>query len=199
MLATVLGRTATGLQAGFAALTLLVVVLAEVPGDGVLARQSSQDEVRALAGVVDQLTGYAGVAVLTVLLMLLLARLGRRRDAVLCGVSVGGAMLGTALCKQMVRRARPELLPPDVEVSSFSYPSGHAAATAAVVVAAVLTVRGTRALVPAAAVGGLLVVGAAAAQLALALHHPSDIVGGWLWAAAWTTGVWAALGRQPSP
>jgi membrane-associated phospholipid phosphatase len=196
---TVLGRTAAGLQAGFAALALLVMVVEKVPGDGAFVRQSSGDEVRALAVVVDLLTGYAGVAVLTVLLVLLLARLGRRRDAVLCGVSVAGAMLGNALCKQLVRRARPELLPPDVEVSSFSFPSGHAAATAAVVVAALLTVRGTRVLLPAAAVGGLLVIGAAAAQLALALHHPSDIVGGWLWATAWTTAVWAAFGRQPAP
>lgn len=47
----------------------------------------------------------------------------------------------------------------------------------------------TRALVPAAAAGMPLVVGAAAAQLARALHRPSDIVGGWLWATAWTTGV----------
>ena len=67
------------------------------------------------------------------------------------------------------------------------------------VVAAVLTVRGTRTLVLAAAVGTLLVAGAAAAQLVLALHRPSDVVGGWLWAAAWTTAVWAASGRRPSP
>ena len=196
---TVLRWTAAGLQTGFVALALLVVVVEEVPGDGVLAGPASGDQVRALAGVVDQLTGYAGVAVLTVLLVLLLARLGRRRDAVLCGVSVGGAMLGNALCKQLLRRARPELLPPDVEVSAFSFPSGHAAATAAMVVTGLLTVRGTRALFPAAAVGGLVVVGVAAAQLALAMHRPSDIVGGWLWAAAWTTAVWAAFGRQPPP
>ena len=196
---TVLGRTAAGLLAGFAALTLLVVLVGELPGDGVSARRSSQDEARALALGVDLLTGYAGVGVLTGLLVLLLARLGRRREAVLGGVSVGGAVLGTALLKQLVRRPRPELLPPDVEVSTFSFPSGHAAATAAVAVAAVLTVRGTRALVLAAAVGTLLVVGAAAAQLVLGLHHPSDVVGGWLWAAAWTTAVWAASGGQPPP
>lgn len=193
---TALGRTAAGLLAAFAALALLVVVGGEVPGDGALARPTSQDRVRAVAEVVDRSTGYAGVAVLTVLLVLLLARLGRRREAALCGVSVAGAVLGAALCKQLVRRARPELLPPDVEVSSFSFPSGHAAATAALVVAGLLTARGTRASSVAAAVGGLVVVGAAAAQLALALHRPSDLVGGWLWAAAWTTAVWAAAARR---
>ena len=196
---TVLGRTAAGLLAGFAALTLLVVVVGELPGDGASARRSAGDGPRAVAVVVDLLTGYAGVAVLAVLLVLLLGRLGRRREAVLCGVSVAGAMLGNALLKQLVGRPRPELLPPDAEASAFSFPSGHAAATAAVVVAAVLTARGTRGLALAAAVGTLLVIGAAAAQLALALHRPSDIVGGWLWAAAWTTAVWTAFGRPPSP
>ncbi len=194
-----LGRTAAGLLAGFTALVLLVLVTEELPGYDVPARQPSQGGARSLAVVVDLLTGYAGVAVLTVLLVLLLARLGRRRDAVLLGVSVAGALLGTALLKQVIDRPRPELLSPDVAVSSSSFPSGHAAATAALAVAAVLTVRGTRARVLAAVAGALLVVGASAAQLALALHRPSDIVGGWLWAAAWTTGVWAALGRNPRP
>lgn len=195
---TVLERTAAGLLAGFVALTLLVVVGAELPGDGAPAPLSSQDDARGLALVVDRLTGYAGVGVLTVLLVLLLARLGRRRDAVLGGVSVAGAVLGAALLKQLVRRPRPELLPPDVEVSTFSFPSGHAAATAAVVVAAVLAARGTRPRVLTGAAGVLLVVGAAVAQLALGLHRPSDVLGGWLWAAAATTAVWAALRRQPS-
>jgi undecaprenyl-diphosphatase len=189
---TALGRTAAGLLAGFAALVLLVLVTEELPGDGVPARRPSEDGARSLAVLVDRLTGYAGVAVLTVLLVLLLVRLGRRREAVLGGVSVVGAVLGNALLKQLVGRPRPELLPPDVEVSPFSFPSGHAAATAAVAVAAVLAVRGTRPQALAVATGTLLVVGAAAAQLVLALHRPSDIVGGWLWAAAWTTAVWAA-------
>lgn len=196
---TGLGRTAAGLLLGFAALALLVRVSGELPGDGRWPRLSSQDGARALAVLVDRLTGYAGVAVLTVLLVLLLTRLGRRRDAVLCGGSVALAILGNTALKRLVDRPRPELLPPDLEVSSLSFPSGHAAATAAVVVAVVLTVRGTRLLVLAAAAGALLVGGTAAAQLALGLHRPSDIVGGWLWAAACTTAVWAAASRHRSP
>ena len=195
---TVLGRTAAGLLAVFAALAVLVEVTGELPGDGRLARPSSEGAARAVALAVDRLTGYAGVAVLTVLLVLLLVRLGRTRNAVLCGLSVAGALVGNALLKQLVGRPRPELLPPDVAVSPLSFPSGHAAATAALAVAAVLTVRGTRALVPAAVAGTLLVLGAAAAQLVLALHRPSDVAGGWLWAAAWTTTVWAAFDRPSS-
>jgi hypothetical protein len=45
---------------------------------------------------VDALTGYAGAAVVTVLAVLLLLRLGRRGDAVLCALSVLGALVGNA-------------------------------------------------------------------------------------------------------
>jgi undecaprenyl-diphosphatase len=197
--ARVLGWTAAGLLAVFAATAVLVEVTGEAPGDGLLARPPSQGRARALARGVDALTGYEGVAAATGLLVVLLVRLGRRHDAVLCTASVAGALVGNALLKRLVGRPRPELLPPDVAVSPSSFPSGHAAATAALVVAAVLVVRRTRALLPAAVAGALLVVVAAAAQVFLALHRPSDVLGGWSWAAAWTTAVWAVLDRRRPP
>jgi undecaprenyl-diphosphatase len=197
--APVLRWTAAGLLAAFAATAVLVEVTGDLPGDGVLVRPPSQGRGRALALAVDALTGYEGVAVATGLLVVLLARLGRRHDALLCAVSVGGALVGNALLKRLVGRPRPELLPMDVAVSPSSFPSGHAAATAALVVAAVLVLRGTRARVPVAVAGALLVVGTAGSQLLLALHRPSDLLGGWLWAAAWTTAVWAVLDRRRPP
>jgi undecaprenyl-diphosphatase len=192
----VLGRTAGVLLVAFAALAVRVRHARDVPGDGVLTRLATDGSPRALAQVVDLLTGYAAMAGLSALVVLLLARRGRRREAVLCAVSVTGALLGTTLLKQLVGRPRPELLPPSVDVSVWSFPSGHAAATAAVLVSAVLVVRGTRALIPLAVAGALLGLVAGGAQLVLARHHPSDLVGGWLWAAAWTTAVWAACDRR---
>ena len=193
---TVLGRTAAGLLVALAGLTVLVRVGDGVPGDAAAPRLPAGAGPRAVAVVVDRLTGYAGTAVLTGFAVLLLVRLGRRRDAVLCAVSVGGALVGNTLLKQLVGRPRPDLLPPSVAVSPLSFPSGHAAAAAAVAVAVVLAVRHTRALVPAAVGGALLVLAAAAAQLVLGLHRTSDVVAGWLLAAAWTTAVWAAADRR---
>ena len=193
---TVLGRIAAGLLLAFGSLAVLVRVRGELPGDGALARLSSMGGPRALALTVDPLTGYTGTAVMTGFAVLLLLRLGRRRDAVLCAMSVAGALVGTTLLKHLVGRPRPDLLPPSVAVSPFSFPSGHAAATAALVVALLLAVRGTRGLVPVAAAGTVAVLGTAAAQLVLGLHRASDVVGGWLWAAAWTAAVWAALDRR---
>lgn len=191
----VLASVAAGLALAFAALACLVAVAGDVPGDQrALAALSSTDAFDQVARVVDDWTGYLPTAAFTVLLVVTLVRLGRRRDGVLAAVSVAGALVGNALLKRLVDRPRPELLPPFEDVSALSFPSGHAAATAALAVVVVLTTRGTRWLLPAALAASLLVVVTAAAQLVLGLHHPSDVVAGWLCGAAWTTAVWAAWG-----
>jgi undecaprenyl-diphosphatase len=193
---TVLGRVAAGLVLAFTALAVLVRSGREVPGDGALARLSSGGGQSSLALGIDAVTGYAGTAALAGVVVLLLLRRGRRRGAVLCAVSVAGAMLSTTLLKHLVDRPRPGLLPPSVQVSELSFPSGHAAATAALAVTVVLALRGRRTRVVAAVLGTLLVLGTAAVQLLLVRHRASDVVGGWLWAAAWTTAVWAVSDRR---
>ena len=170
----------------------------ELPGDDAPAGPPPDGGWRDLLVVVDRATGYEGTALLGVPAVLLLGRRGRGRDAGLGGVAYAGALVGTTALKQVVGRPRPEQLSPLLTVSPSSFPSGHAAATAALLVAAVLVARRTRVLLPVAAGGALLVVVTAAAQLVLGLHRPSDLVGGWLWAAAWTTAVWAAAGRRPA-
>lgn len=184
------GRIAAALALGCAVLACLVSLVGDVPGDPqVLAAFSSGRRLDPVARVVDRWTGYLPVIAFTTLLAVTSLWLGRRRQGVLVGVSVAGAILGSILIKRLVARPRPELLPPLAEVSRFSFPSGHAVATAALGVALVLATRGTRWLLPTALVTTLVVVVAAAAQLLLALHHPSDVLAGWLWAAAWTTAV----------
>lgn len=195
----VLSRVAAGLALGLAALACVVVVAGEVPGEQrALTVVSAGDALDGVARVVDDWTGYLPVSGLTVLLALALVRLGRARDGVLATVSVAGALVGNTLLKRLVDRPRPELLPAFADVSELSFPSGHAAATAALAVVVVLSARGTRWLVTASVAATALVVVAAAAQLALGLHHPSDVLAGWLWGAAWTTAGWAACGAQVS-
>lgn len=202
----VLASVAAGLGSGVTALAGLVATAGDVPGEQrALVALSSTDALDPVARVVDDWTGYLPVAAFTALLVVTLVRLGRRRDGVLAAVSVAGAQVGNALLKRLVDRPRPELLSPVEDVSALSFPSGHAAATAALAVVIVLTTRGTRWSLPAALAASLLVVVTAAAQLVLGLHHPSDVVAGWLWGAAWTTAVWAAwrvrvnreAGRRP--
>jgi membrane-associated phospholipid phosphatase len=78
-----------------------------------------------------------------------------------------------------------------MELSEYTFPSGHAANTAALAAAAILIAWSTRLRIAAvvAGVGFVLVVGLS--QLALGVHYPSDIVAGWLWATAWAAFVWS--------
>ena len=78
-----------------------------------------------------------------------------------------------------------------MELSEYTFPSGHAANTAALAAAAILIAWPTRYRTSAAIAGVGLVLVVGLSQLALGVHYPSDIVAGWLWAAAWAAFVWS--------
>jgi membrane-associated phospholipid phosphatase len=121
------------------------------------------------------------------------------------GVAVVGVVwVVNPVLKELFARARPDLWPPPMEVSEHSFPSGHAANTAALAAAVVLVTWRTRARLPALVAGSVLVLVVGTDQLALGVHYPSDLLAGWLWAGAWAAAVWAVRGsasdraREPS-
>lgn len=138
------------------------------------------------------------------LAVIAIALLWRRRYAdaavVVTVVAIGDRL--TDLFKNLYERARPEaahaLVPlPD----SFAFPSGHATSTMclAAVVAVVVIGRShwsrltKRMLVMVLITWTVLV---ALSRVYLGVHHPTDIVGAWLLAAAWLGVVSLAAGRQ---
>lgn len=111
--------------------------------------------------------------------LLLLAR-GRVAPRALFVVVIGviGWYLGT-LCKQIVERPRPT--DAVVELSSWSYPSGHStniALGAVLLMALVTTIRSAwiRWTATALALTGVLLT--AADRLVLGVHYPSDVLAG---------------------
>lgn len=195
-----LARIAAGLSLAGAALALTVVLLGEVAGEQrLLAMLASwrSDGLATAARLVHHGTGYAAVAAMTAVLVLVLLALRQVADGVFLALAVSGALLGNTVLKRLVERPRPELATPLVDVSAYSFPSGHATATAALAAAILLLAAGSRRVLHLALVSALVVLGAAAAQLVLALHHPTDVLAGWLWALAWTFGLRAAYrGRR---
>lgn len=182
----------------FSALALLVLLLGDLPGEQRLLRTASSIEtLRPVALLIDRWTGYVPVVLAAAPLVVVLACTRRRRVAIATVFCVGGAVAGNTLLKRVIGRDRPDLLPAGADVSGLSFPSGHAAATATLALVVVLLLAATRWAVPAVIGAATVVVLAGAAQLVLAQHHPSDVVGGWLWAGAWTTAVWSAFGTRP--
>jgi undecaprenyl-diphosphatase len=89
--------------------------------------------------------------------------------------------------KELVGRSRPDLWPLPDTVSEYSFPSGHAANTAALAGALLLILHSRRAWVVGLLVAAVGLVGLS--QLVLGRHYPSDLLAGWLWAAGWISSL----------
>jgi undecaprenyl-diphosphatase len=115
-------------------------------------------------------------------------RYGDRWSAVFVVAAYAGAEILFHLVKASVRRPRPPVSVHLVTVSSFSFPSGHAAAAAAVWGAiAVVASRGRSPRARAAiwATASVIVVLVAASRVYLGVHWWTDVVAGVALAGGW--------------
>jgi len=140
-------------------------------------------------------TGLGSMAVLALLTLAVCGFLildGKKRVAILVFVAVAGGLLGSTLLKAGFQRARPELVPHRVVVSSSSFPSGHsmnAAATYLTLGALLARIQKRRRLrVFILSVAALLTLLVGFSRVYLGVHWPTDVLAGWT-----AGGVWAFL------
>ncbi|MEO9161315.1 MAG: phosphatase PAP2 family protein [Casimicrobiaceae bacterium] len=133
--------------------------------------------------------------------MLIIACVVGRRMA--AGMTIGlivygGALLNVAV-KHLVQRARPVVDDPLVTLLTYSFPSGHAAASVEFgglicLLAWRSGFRGTRgAIVIACAVAWVMLV--CLSRIYLGLHYPTDVLAGAAEALLWLTGWMAVVDR----
>ncbi|WP_238995697.1 phosphatase PAP2 family protein [Sphingomonas solaris] len=113
----------------------------------------------------------------------LLAVRAWRRAAVFVAIVAGGAGANSAM-KAIVHRPRPALLPHLDAVTSFSFPSGHAA-NGAILYLSIALLMPARHRAAALALAMLLVVAIGTSRVVLAVHWPSDVLAGWLFGLGW--------------
>ena len=124
---------------------------------------------------------------------LVLVALARRRlrTAVVVAIILAGSNVSTQLLKPALAKRGPG-------VETASWPSGHATAAMALVLCLLLVVP-MRLRPAAAAFGGLFALAVVYSILILGHHEPSDVLGGFLMAGAWTAlGVAALRALRPS-
>lgn len=160
------------------------------------ARVSDQPLVVTALTVLTWLGGaQAGTLLVVTLAAYLLVRRLPRLAVYVAVTGIGAAVLNTGV-KALVDRTRPEVDVPVATVAGLSFPSGHAMGSAItygvllLVFLPLLPPRRRRWAVT-AVVGLVVVIGVT--RVALGVHYPSDVVGGWLLGVLWLAVTAAAF------
>ena len=165
----------------------------------------SKLRVAPLNGLAVDLTALGSPAVITLFSVIGVIMLWLRRDQRGCAyLATGsvGAGIGTYAMKHLFTRARPSVVPRLVEVSGYSYPSGHSfAATSFYFLLMFLVWRQdpswkSRAVLSACV--SVLIGGVCASRLYLGVHYPSDVLSGMCLGAAWVFLLTAYFSRTGS-
>jgi undecaprenyl-diphosphatase len=129
------------------------------------------------------------VVLISAVALCMLLSLGDRLAAWQLLLNSLGAGIWTEITKNVIERARPENITPLVQVSGFSYPSGHSLASASLYLTiAILAVRylpttKARVLLLGLAVAVILLV--CVSRVYLGVHYPSDVASGASLGIAW--------------
>ena len=151
--------------------------------------------------------GPVGVAVLALAAGLLLGIAWRSwTPAVMMAVTAVGVIGLTLVFKAALGRARPPLAHAVAAADGFGFPSGHAAAAAAVCGAAAwlcsIRMRSWRARTSVWAVAAMLAALVGISRVYLGVHWATDVIGGWVFGILWLAVVvsgWVGSTRLPRP
>lgn len=133
--------------------------------------------------------GVWGVVTIAAGLIALLVLRRKYKAAITVGASVAGAALLNAGLKLLFERTRPDLWEQLVIETSFSFPSGHSMASAALGLSIILIFWKTRFRWYAVIFSSLYIVLIGFSRLYLGVHYPTDVLAGWLVSGAWVSVV----------
>jgi len=145
-----------------------------------------------LTGIMVDLTALGSptlVTLFTVVTFAILIVLRDRRAALHLAVASAGTWVLTSATKGVIEKARPTEVEHLVQVSGYSYPSGHSLAAAALYLT-IAIVAGTRLRTVSAkavliASTALLVALVGISRVYLGVHYPSDVLSGSALGTAW--------------
>ena len=212
VLTLILGLAAVGL----AAVAVGTVVDDVTDGDGVavldhpVARFVAAHRAVALTAVmraVSTVGGPIGMTVIALAAGLLLGLAWRSwTPALVLAVTDAGVIGLTVVFKAALGRARPPLAQAVAAADGYGFPSGHAAAAAAVCGAAAwlssTRMRSWPGRIAVWAVAAMLAALVGISRVYLGVHWTTDVIGGWIFGVLWMAVVvsgWVAFGRLRHP
>ena len=139
--------------------------------------------------------GYQGVIAIDVVIVLSLLAFKRWRETTFAAVACIGSALLNLGSKQLFQRDRPSLWESVSPETTFSFPSGHAMGSMTLAMVAILLAWPTPWRWPVLSVAVLFALLVGFSRIYLGVHYPSDILGGWMAAVAWVTGIHLVLFR----
>jgi len=111
----------------------------------------------------------------------------QRLNALLFAFGVGGAALANLLLKFVFQRDRPAFWESIVIEHGYSFPSGHAMVSSALVLSLIVILWNTRWRIPTIIIGGFIALMIAMSRLYFGVHYPTDILAGWSVSLIWVS------------
>ncbi|QQS21922.1 phosphatase PAP2 family protein [Candidatus Saccharibacteria bacterium] len=133
--------------------------------------------------------GVIGASLLTLLILGLFVYKREYVRALGLFMCVAGAAILNLILKSVFERARPDLWERLVNEASYSFPSGHAMASAAIGIGLTVALWNSRWRWWAFAASTAYVLFVGYTRLYLGVHYPTDILAGWLVSGAWVMAV----------
>ena len=118
--------------------------------------------------------GWRAAIMIVILIVLVYRRCWR--SATVFVVTVGLSISGHSVAKEVFGRSRPTLVPQLDFVDTYAYPSGHAAGAMVILLLGALLLRNRGAVW----LGVILSLAIGLSRVALGVHWPSDVTGGWM-------------------
>lgn len=131
--------------------------------------------------------GIISVLIMSLLILLMLVKKRMYAKASFFAIGVGGAVLANISLKLLFQRDRPSLWDASVVETGFSFPSGHAMASAALACCLVVLLWHTKWRWVSVIVGIFVMFLIGISRPYLGVHYPSDILAGWCVSIAWVS------------
>lgn len=170
-----------------------------LPGDLSILRFVRDNFPQSLTGLFQVITnagGLVGIILITGVITGILVYRKKLTEAAMVLAGVAGAGAANVVMKLLFKRERPSLWESIIHEQSFSFPSGHAMASSALVFALIFIAWKTRYRWVVLIVGIVFMIGVGLSRVYFGVHYPSDILAGWFASLFWV-GVVAAILARP--